>query len=69
MDGLGGFLAMGGYAQFIWPSYGVALVVLGALALSAVRRLRRSEADLAALDAGRPRRRAAAPDTAIGEAT
>ncbi|MBM3598410.1 MAG: heme exporter protein CcmD [Alphaproteobacteria bacterium] len=69
MDGVGGFLSMGGYAVFIWPAYGVALVVLGGLAFGAVRRLRRSEADLAALEAGRPRRRAAQRDLTAEEAT
>ena len=29
MDGIGAFLAMGGYAGFVWPAYGVALAVLG----------------------------------------
>jgi len=61
MDGVGGFLSMGGYAVFIWPAYGVAF--------GAVRRLRRSEADLAALEAGRPRRRAAQRDLTAEEAT
>jgi len=27
------FLAMGGYAGFVWPAYGVALAVLGSLIL------------------------------------
>ena len=69
MDGLSDFLAMGGYAQFVWPAYGVALVVLAGLALGSVRRLRRSEADLAALEAGRPRRRAPSRDLPVPEAT
>ena len=37
------FLAMGGYAVFVWPAYGVAAVVLGGLALSSWRRYRASE--------------------------
>jgi heme exporter protein D len=44
------FLAMGGYAAYVWPSFGVAIVVLGGLALqswAARRRLRRA---LGALD-------------------
>lgn len=28
------FLAMGGYAHFVWSSYGVAVVLLGGLALA-----------------------------------
>ena len=56
MDGLRSFFAMGGYGAFIWPAYGVALAVLGALTLAAMRRLRRSQADLAELESGRPQR-------------
>ena len=33
MGDIGAFLAMGGYAAFVWPAYGVALAVLGGLAL------------------------------------
>lgn len=50
------FLAMGGYAHFIWPAYGIAALVLGGLAVAAVRRLARGEADLARLEAERPSR-------------
>jgi heme exporter protein D len=39
---IGGFLAMGGYAAFIWPAYGVALAVLGGLTLYSWRRYRES---------------------------
>jgi len=43
------FLAMGGYAGFVWPAYALAAIVLvGLLALS-LRQLRKAEADLAAL--------------------
>ena len=33
MGDIGAFLAMGGYAGFVWPAYGVALAVLGGLAV------------------------------------
>jgi heme exporter protein D len=33
------YFAMGGYAAFIWPSYGVAAVLLAALFLLSARRL------------------------------
>ena len=36
------YLAMGGYAAFVWPAYGVALVVLGGLAWQWWRRYRAS---------------------------
>jgi heme exporter protein D len=35
------FLEMGGYALYVWPSWGLALAILGGLALSA-RRARRA---------------------------
>jgi heme exporter protein D len=35
MRTLADFLAMGGYAEFVWPAYGIAAVVLiGVLAVS-----------------------------------
>ncbi|HYZ40529.1 MAG TPA: heme exporter protein CcmD [Stellaceae bacterium] len=47
MNDVGGFFAMGGYAIFVWPAYGVALAVLGGLAVQSWRRYR---ASLLALD-------------------
>lgn len=35
------FLAMGGYAAYVWPSYGLALVVLAGNLVTAHRRERR----------------------------
>jgi heme exporter protein D len=40
------YLAMGGYAAFVWPAYGVALGVLGGLAWHSWRRYRASAAAL-----------------------
>jgi heme exporter protein CcmD len=40
------WLAMGGYAVFVWPAYGVATAVLGGLAWHFWRRHRRSETAL-----------------------
>jgi heme exporter protein D len=37
------YFAMGGYAAFIWPSYGVAVVLLIALYLHSARRLNAAE--------------------------
>ncbi|GAB2177594.1 heme exporter protein CcmD [Dongia sp. agr-C8] len=37
------FLSMGGYAAFIWPSYGVAALLLVALFLLSARRLQAAE--------------------------
>lgn len=54
------FFDMGGYGVFVWPAYGVTALVLAAVAIASQRRLRRCQAELAALerDTGvrRPRR-------------
>jgi heme exporter protein D len=42
MGDISAFLAMGGYAAFVWPAYGVAFAVLGGLALFSLRRYRES---------------------------
>jgi heme exporter protein D len=41
-EAVGRYLAMGGYAAFVWPAYGVALFVLGGLAWQSWRRHRAS---------------------------
>jgi heme exporter protein D len=57
-DAIQTFLAMGGYAGFVWPAYALAaLVLVGLLALS-LRQLRKTEAELAALGLSRSRERA-----------
>lgn len=56
------FLAMGGYARYVWPAYGVAIVVLGGLVLTSLRRFRSSRRALEALEAqAGTRRRDAGP--------
>jgi heme exporter protein D len=42
MGDIASSLAMGGYAAFVWPAYGVALVALAALAAHSWRRYRQS---------------------------
>lgn len=37
------FLAMGGYAVYVWPAYAIALGGLAALSVSSVARMRRLE--------------------------
>ncbi len=44
------FFAMGGYADFVWPAYGLTAAVLTALVVASVRRLKTLERDLAAAD-------------------
>jgi heme exporter protein D len=43
---MGLYLAMGGYAAFVWPAYGVALAVLGGLTWQSWRRYRASASAL-----------------------
>lgn len=45
------FFAMGGYAAFVWPAYGIAAAVLLALALVRLARRRAVAAALAAAEA------------------
>ena len=40
MTDLQAFLAMGGYAAYVWPAYGIALIVLAANAVVPHRRER-----------------------------
>jgi heme exporter protein D len=39
------FLAMGGYAAFVWPSYGLTALVLGGLAWASWRARRAASRD------------------------
>lgn len=43
------FFAMGGYAAFVWPSFGVTAVVLAGMWLASVRELRARQAEFDAL--------------------
>ncbi|HEX3521368.1 MAG TPA: heme exporter protein CcmD [Stellaceae bacterium] len=56
MGDIGAFLAMGGYAGFVWPAYGVAFAVLGGLALLSWRRYRESTVILERLQQDLPKR-------------
>ena len=66
MDRIVEFLAMGGYAGFVWPAFAVTFIVIVALAVSSRQALKRAEARLAVLEAARParRRKAAQPKDA-----
>ena len=48
------FLAMGGYAAFVWPAFGVSALVLGWLWIGSLRRLRGLERALAAQGIAQP---------------
>jgi heme exporter protein D len=44
------FFAMGGYAVFVWPAFGVALVIMAALAFQSLANYRRRQRELARLE-------------------
>jgi len=60
MQSLLGYLAMGGYAAFVWPAYAVASLVLAGLFWQSVHAYRRRQRELERLQQGRPRRGSAA---------
>jgi heme exporter protein D len=49
MSGLDAFLAMGGYAAYVWPAYGAAAIVLGGLLAWSLAGYRRAQRELEAL--------------------
>jgi heme exporter protein D len=54
-SGVAGWLAMGGYAAYVWPAYAVTVVVLGGLAAASWHAYRRDKAALDRAQADRPR--------------
>ncbi len=46
-DAMRDFIDMGGYAAFVWPAYGLTLLVLALLVIDSVGRLKRRLAELA----------------------
>jgi len=59
MDRIETYLAMGGYAAYVWPALAVAAVVMIGQLVLTLRTLRRREATQAELEALRQRRRKA----------
>ena len=55
--GLSHWLAMGGYAAYVWPAYGVAAVVIGGLALVSILSARAARRELLRLQPDEPRGR------------
>lgn len=45
------FLAMGGYAAFVWPAYAIAAVIMAGLTIDSWRGLAREKATLEKLQA------------------
>jgi heme exporter protein D len=60
MDRIAAFLAMGGYAAYVWPAYLVAALVMAGQVVATLRALRRREAALALLEKPERRTRAKA---------
>ena len=56
MAGISEYFAMGGYAVFIWPAFGIVLTVMVALWISSMRGWRESERTLEALRKNRRNR-------------
>jgi heme exporter protein D len=50
MAGIEHFLAMGGYAIFVWPAFAVAAVIMTGLAVQSVTGYRRRRRELARLE-------------------
>jgi len=53
MTGFSHWVAMGGYADYVWPAYGVALLVLAGMTIVSILGYRASRRRLAQLQAGR----------------
>jgi heme exporter protein D len=49
LDAITNFLAMGGYAAFVWPAFGITAAVLVGLLLASLRDLKAREAELNSL--------------------
>ena len=49
MDRLGEFFAMGGYASYVWPAFGIVLIVMALLWIASVRGWHHSERTLTSL--------------------
>ncbi len=56
MDAIINYLAMGGYARFVWPAYGIATVVLVGLLVQSLRASRTKSRELERLETARGRR-------------
>ncbi|HXR86356.1 MAG TPA: heme exporter protein CcmD [Stellaceae bacterium] len=54
MEALDHFLAMGGYARFVWPAYALAVIVLGGFVIETLVTYRKRQR---ALDEAEKRRR------------
>ena len=58
MDRIQEVLAMGGYAAYVWPAYGLAVITLISIVVTSVTRLRAAERSLEGQSGTRRRRNA-----------
>ena len=58
------FLAMGGYAAFVWPAFAVTAIIMTVILIASLRRMRTNQRVLTALEAQRRRERGATADDA-----
>jgi len=56
MERIEAYFAMGGYGAYVWPAFLIAAVVMVGQVIASLRSLRRREAALAELEAGKKRR-------------
>jgi heme exporter protein D len=56
-EALSHWLAMGGYAAYVWPAYGLAAAIIGGLALASILSARAARQELQRLQQDEPRGR------------
>jgi len=54
MSGISAFVAMGGYAEYVWPAFAVAVAVMAALLVSSLAGYRRNRRELRRLEGTDP---------------
>ncbi|MBF0326675.1 MAG: heme exporter protein CcmD [Alphaproteobacteria bacterium] len=64
MESLSSFFAMGGYAGYVWPSYGLAVVLMVAVLVASARGVKNAERELEQMQSLRPGRRRRAQQAA-----
>lgn len=57
MDSISGYLAMGGYSDYVWPAYALAAAVIAGLLIVSRSGLKSRERELKALQSVSPGRR------------
>ncbi|MGH7073178.1 MAG: heme exporter protein CcmD [Stellaceae bacterium] len=50
MANIAHYLAMGGFAVYVWPAFGIATLIMGALAITSVSTYRRRQRELERLE-------------------